>query len=219
MKAIILLLSVLAYASSFNLRATKQNYDSYVFAVQWANGFCKVNGCGGREKVVETNTMTIHGLWPSLKSGKMLDTCTTGVDVRDTGSALFQQLRKVWPSLNSPNEKFWNHEYNKHGYCMVQENDWDGYEDYFEFVIDLFEKDYKYLIQKAFPNPAKKLLDVTLKEMTENIRKVIPDATFKMNCKSGYIYEMYFYLEKDNFEPSTDSRFSGSCSGGKLVFQ
>lgn len=219
MKAIILLLSVLAYASSFNLRSTKQYYDSYVFAVQWANGYCSANSCSGRDSVVEKNAMTIHGLWPSLKSGKYLDECTYGVEVEDTGSDLFLEMRKSWPSFTGANENFWNHEYNKHGYCMVEEFDWDGYEDYFSFVLDLFNRDYKYLIQQAFPGKSSTTLTITYTEMQNKIREVIPDAIFKMNCKSKFIYEFYFYLEKDDFTPSVDSRFPSSCESGKLVFK
>ena len=47
----------------------------------------------------------------------------------------------------------------------------------------------------------------------------IPNAIFKMNCKSGYVSEFYFYLEKDVYTPSADSRFSNSCSSAKLVFK
>ena len=54
--------------------------------------------------------------------------------------------------------------------------------------------------------------------MITAIIKVIPNATFKMNCKSKYIYELYFYVEK-NFSPSTDSRFSNACASAQLVFK
>ena len=66
MKAIILLLAI-ASVFSFNLRQTKQNYDSYVMAVQWPNGYCKAKSCGGKDSGVPRNAMTIHGLWPSLR--------------------------------------------------------------------------------------------------------------------------------------------------------
>ena len=146
----LLLLTLLISITSFNLRASKQNYDSYVFALQWSNGICNVKSCGGRNSVIEKNTLTIHGLWPSLKSGKFLDTCTSGVKIVDNGNVFFLRLRKYWPSLEGTNAKFWDHEYNKHGYCMVQEYDWDGYDEYFDFVIDLFENKYKYLIKNAW---------------------------------------------------------------------
>ena len=213
-----LLLFLFISIYTFNLRHTKQDFDSYVMAVQWSNGYCLANDCAGKADHVYKNTMTIHGLWPSLKSGKYLDDCTNGVSIEDDGSTLFQNMRQYWPSFSNSNEYFWGHEYNKHGYCMVEEYDWDGYEDYFEYVISLHLKTYKDLIIKAFPNYSSTTITVTYEEMIEAIQKIIPNATFKMNCKSKYIYEFYFYLEKD-FTPSTSSRFSNSCKSAQLVFK
>ena len=148
---IFLFLLIISSIFSFNLReAKKQYYDSYVFAVQWPNGYCKVYGCEEYLDDMEANIMNIHGLWPSLKNGKNLDPCTSGVEIVDNNSQIFIDMRKYWPSFKGSNVEFWNHEYNKHGYCMVEEFNWDDYEDYFRFVITLFLKDYKYLIQKAF---------------------------------------------------------------------
>ena len=216
----IILLTLFISAFTFNLRRAKQDYDSYVFAVQWSNGYCKVNNCGTKADNVQKNTMTIHGLWPSLKSGKYLDDCTKGVTIVDDKSLLFTNMKKYWPSfsLSSTNENFWGHEYNKHGYCMVEEYGWDGYEDYFDFVIDLYLKTYIDLITKAFPNYSDKTVTLTYQQVVSAIQKVIPNATIKMNCKSNYITELYFYLEK-NFTPSTKSVFSNTCTSGELVFK
>ena len=129
-------------------------------------------------------------------------------------------MKQYWPSFSATNtnEWFWEHEYNKHGYCMVEEYGWDGYEEYFEFVIELFLKTYKNLIINAFPNTSSTTMTVTYDTMIAKIQKIIPNATFKMNCKSKYIYELYFYLEK-NFTPSTSSKFSNTCTSGQLVFK
>ena len=213
-----LLLIVFISVYTFNLRHTKQDFDSYVMAVQWSNGYCLANSCGSRADHVYKNTMTIHGLWPSLKSGKYLDDCTSGVSIVDDGSTLFKNMKQYWPSFSGANEDFWEHEYNKHGYCMVEEYGWDGYDEYFEYVIKIHLETYKDLITKAFPNYSSKTVTVTYEEMITAIQKVIPNATFKMNCKSKYIYELYFYLEK-NFTPSTGSRFSNTCTSAQLVFK
>ena len=147
----ILLLIALASTLCFNLRSTKQNYDAYVMAVQWPNGFCSASKCNGRDSVVDRNAMTIHGLWPSLKNGNRLNECTSGKKIIDNSSSLFQSMRTNWPSLTSTkNVDFWGHEYNKHGYCMVEEYGWSGYERYFQFVIDLHNRSYKNIIKNAF---------------------------------------------------------------------
>ena len=215
MKVIILVLLFIS-AFTFNLRQAKQNFDSYVMAVQWSNGYCLANSCGKKADHVYKNTMTIHGLWPSLKSGKQLSPCSSGVEVEEDGSELFKNMKQYWPSFAKSNKEFWEHEYNKHGYCMVEEYEWDGYEDYFEFVIDLHLKTYKDLIVNAFPD--QKNITITYDDFVSTIQKQIPNATLKMNCKSKYIYEVYFYLEKD-FTPSTDSRFSNTCNSAKLIFK
>ena len=216
MKAIILF-GLIISSLCFNLRSTKQSYDSYVMAVQWANGYCSAVNCGNKNANVEKNTMTIHGLWPSLKSGTMLKECTSGVSISDDGSTTFQNMKKYWPSFGQANTKFWAHEYNKHGYCMVEEYGWSGYKDYFNFVINLHLKTYKDLIKKAFPGYSGSPT-VAYDKMKEAIRKVIPGAMINMKCTSGYISEFYFYLEK-NFSPSPNSKFSNSCKQGKLVFK
>ena len=91
---ILILLSILVCSLSFNLRQTKQNYDSYVMAVQWPNGYCSATNCNGKDSVVPKNCMTVHGLWPNLKSGASLKDCTSGVTITDTGSSLFLNMRK-----------------------------------------------------------------------------------------------------------------------------
>ena len=214
-----LLLILLINVYSFNLRQAKQEYDSYVMAVQWSNGYCKANSCGSKADHVYTNKMTIHGLWPSLKSGKYLAECTSGVEIVDDGSSLFTDMKQYWPSFAKGNEAFWEHEYNKHGFCMVEEKGWSGYEEYFNFVLDLHKNTYNDLITNAFPGYSGESVTVSYDNAKTAIRKIIPNATFKMNCKSGYIYEFYLYLEKDTVTPSTNSRFSNSCKSAELVFK
>ena len=216
MKYIILLVALVS-TLCFNLRSTKQNYDSYVMAVQWANGYCSAQNCKGKDSVVQRNSMTIHGLWPSLKSGKRLKECTSGKKITDNGSSLFQSMRVNWPSFSKPNTEFWGHEYNKHGYCMVEEYGWKGYEDYFRYTLDLHTRTYKNLIMNAFPGYSG-TVTVTYEKMRDAIQRVIPRASLNMKCTSGYISEFYFYLEK-NLSPCSGCQFSNSCKSGKLVFK
>ena len=215
----LLLLILFISAYSFNLRQTKQEYDSYVMAVQWSNGYCKVSSCGSKADHVYKNKLTIHGLWPSLKSGKYLSDCTSGVKIVDDGSSLFTDMKQYWPSFSKSNEYFWGHEYNKHGYCMVEEKGWSGYTDYFSYVIDLHKRTFNDLLTNAFPDYSDTTITISYNEMKSAIQSVIPNATFKMNCKSKYVTEFYFYLEKDTTTPSTNSKFSNTCSSAKLLFK
>lgn len=115
-------------------------YDSYVFAVQWGKTVCLyTSGCESKVGVIPTNQMSIHGLWPSLKSGKILEPCNKGAEIaiKDSGSDIFMKMAKYWPSLMGPNEKFWTHEYNKHGYCYSDVIQDFNPEKYFEKSLDL----------------------------------------------------------------------------------
>lgn len=223
MKALVLL-ALLSLSLSFRFSQYKRNlyYDSYVFAVQWSNGFCESKGCGGKETVIDRNTMTIHGLWPSLKSGKRLPECGGRQHVKEDGSAIINRMKKVWPSLVKSNPEFWDHEYNKHGACVNDEMGWDrnDYKKYFEFSINVFDQiGFANLIKKAFPYSSGETVTVTYEEMKNAIQEVYNGAVFKMNCNGGYITEFYFYLEKDDFSPSYDSKYPSSCASGKLVFK
>ena len=217
---IFFLLSIFISINSFNLRSTKQNYDSYVMSVIWVNGYCAINNCSSEViSKLEPNIFTIHGLWPSLKSGKMLEDCTTGVKIVEKTTRLYSDLKLSWPSFHGDYIDFWEHEYNKHGYCMSEENNWDNYENYFRIVNNLYLRKFKLLMLYAFNfDTSKKMITITQEEMNYRLQKVMTNANFKMLCTNGIIHELYFYLNKD-YTPSTNSVFSSECKIGKLLFK
>ena len=55
---------------------------------------------------------------------------------------------------------------------------WNGYEEYFEFVIKLFLKDYKDLIIKAFPKYSNEIINISYEETKTKKKNVIPNASF-----------------------------------------
>ena len=217
---IFLSLCLLISINSFNLRSTKQYYDSYVMSLYWVNGYCKEYNCTNPDlDKLEPNILTIHGLWPSLKSGKMLDPCTSGVKIEETDPELFAELKKSWTTFYGTYTDFWEHEYNKHGYCMVQEYNWDGYEDYFRFTNNLYKALFKNIIQQVYHYDSKSRVVTVYKELFQlRLRKIMKNATIKMLCKNWYITEIYFYLNKD-FSASPDSSFSEDCKIGNLIFK
>ena len=120
------------------------SYDIYVLAVQWGSTICITKGetCYEKLKQIPKHSMSIHGLWPSLSSGATLPDCNSDslIDIIDNGSETFLKMRQYRPSLTGTNKEFWDHEYNKHGYCynMKYEIDEEQYELYFEKVFDIF---------------------------------------------------------------------------------
>ena len=101
---------------------------------------------------------------------------------------------------------------------MVEEKGWSGYTQYFNYVLNLHKATYNDLITNAFSYSGT-TVTLTYDQVKTAIQKVIPNATFKMNCKSNYIYKFYFYLELDTTTPSTSSRFSNTCTSAQLVFK
>ena len=95
--------------------------------------------CYEKLKVATENTFTLHGLWPGLMNGKMIPECTGGVKIDPNSSPVYQVMNHVWPSLTNSNEEFWEHEYNKHGYCYaVHTKTSNDPTRFFQKTLDLF---------------------------------------------------------------------------------
>lgn len=213
------------HTSGCHLRGSNAvpDYDMYVFAVQWGKTMCISGGssCENRLKNIPANHMSIHGLWPSLKSGSRLPDCNTGAEISivDDGSSTFQTARKYWPSLTGSNEKFWNHEYNKHGYCYSNKiGDFD-YKKYFDKALAVFQsKSINTLILNTFGSQTGEY-KVSLATLTSKLESAVGGKYFSLVCKniSGkqYLQEIRFSLGLSfNY---ISSSLSSSCSSKKDV--
>jgi ribonuclease T2 len=99
------------------------DYDMYVFSIQWGPTLCEDNQeCKDKIKSIPKNIFTLHGLWPSYRNGKMIEECNKGelINVKITEEDLLKEMLTFWISYTSDNQNFWNHEYNKHGYCYSE---------------------------------------------------------------------------------------------------
>ena len=67
---------------TLNLRAVP-TYDAYVFAVQWGKTMCVSGGSSCEKKLsnIPKNHMSIHGLWPGMKSGARIADCNQGAAI------------------------------------------------------------------------------------------------------------------------------------------
>lgn len=233
MKTIILLATIALttlgvyyfHTAGAHLRGTNAvpDYDMYVLAVQWGKTLCISGGssCETRLKNIPANHMSVHGLWPSLKSGARLADCNTGAEISivDDGSATFQTARKYWPSLTGANEQFWNHEYNKHGYCYSNKiKDFD-YKKYFAKTLDIFQsKKINTLILNTFGSQSGEYT-VSLSTLNSKLQSALGGKVYSLVCKniSGkqYLQEIRISLDL-NFNYITSS-LSSSCSSKKDV--
>ncbi|OMH82406.1 Ribonuclease Rh [Zancudomyces culisetae] len=109
---------------------------------------------------------TIHGLWPSRcdkertpKNGCDSSRTVDKVDdiIMNLNRTLYSEMKSLWPSNKGNDNKFWVHEWNKHGTCVTTLDpncyDKDKYAngtdkiDYFATVVELSKKYnvYEYL--------------------------------------------------------------------------
>jgi ribonuclease T2 len=78
---------------------------------------------------------TIHGLWPDPESS--CTSCTTEpFSENNISDATLQDMATYWPNcLSGGNDKFWSHEWSKHGTCSGLSQ-----EDFFSTAISLFNQ-------------------------------------------------------------------------------
>ena len=199
------------------------DYNMYVFAVQWGKTLCLQGGSSCESKLanIPKNEMSIHGMWPSLISGARLPECNQGkeISIVDDGSSTFISARKYWPSLTGPNEKFWNHEYNKHGYCYSNAIQDFDYKKYFQKTLDVFqEKKINTLILDLFGEQSGNYA-VSLSELKSKLNEKLGGEYYSLVCKNiskkQYLQEIRFSLDLDfNY---MENNASSTCSGKKDI--
>lgn len=90
----------------------------------------------GLKKCIEKDKWTIHGYWVDKEY------CSnTTLNITDL-EPIMDDMNKYWYSCYEDNEKFWDHEWRKHGSCYV-EGKYDDSKDalkYFNDTLQLFFK-------------------------------------------------------------------------------
>lgn len=165
----------------------------------------------------------MHGLWPSLTSGEMLETCNQGktIEVIDDGSEIFSEMNHFWRSVMGPNKSFWEHEYNKHGYCYAQKNKDLIVKDYFQVAMGLYKKlDLQNLIEKAFGNVTNDTVHYSYAEIKDAVQKAAPQLHFELSCanknKVQYLKEIRILLDLE-FNPLKVQNFRTDCNVSKEI--
>jgi len=170
-------------------------------------------------KNAEVNTFTLHGLWPGLKTGARIPECTQGVEINPDAREVFQTMSHEWPSFTNPNKKFWEHEYNKHGYCYsAYTNTTNEPMKFFEKTLEVFHsKPYRQIYQNLEKRADNRW---DYEDIHKQIEKVIGPG-FQLQC-IGYegqqlLNEVHIYLDLD-LSVMTNPKFSGrGCNPSKQV--
>ena len=203
-----------------------EDYDMYVLAVQWGSTLCLTKGetCLEKFQQIPRHSMSLHGLWPSLSTGTTLPDCNSGdqIDIIDNGSETFLNMRKYWPSLTGTNKEFWDHEYNKHGFCYNLRNEKDGenYEYYFQKVLDVFLGNKIDTLIIDICSDADDGEYVLPDEFREKMNEKFGENTYSLRCtKIGgkyYLEEIRFKLDLDfNFTNKGNSQ--NSCPTNQYI--
>ena len=122
-----------------------EEYDMYFFTILWLGTTCKMKGelCYENIEPVRKNTFTLHGLWPNLRNGTLAEWCNgkNDIEIDIYDKDLLEFMNTHYVSGYHTNEYFWGHEYNKHGYCYNQRNNYgvENYEIYFTRIKDMYE--------------------------------------------------------------------------------
>ena len=129
-----------------------QDYSMYVMSIQMATTLClQSKECDKIIKDVPKNILTLHGLWPSIVGEKLRD-CNKGaqIDIIFDDKAFSSKMQKYWPSLYGPSKSFWDHEYNKHGFCWVMKYKRTDPDDFFRMTMKLYhDKGLDQIFQKG----------------------------------------------------------------------
>ena len=206
------------YVSNHETSNLRASYDMYVFALQWGKTMC-IDGnssCNSKLSSIPKNEVSIHGLWPSLKSGAKLADCNSGssISVKSDGSSVFSSMKSYWPSLTGTNEQFWTHEFNKHGYCYSKD-----YKTYFQKAMDVFKgKSFNKLVTKAVGSHSGNY-SISVSDLKTKLNNVLGGKYYGLVCKSyggkKYLSEIRVTLDTNfNYIKST---LSDSCSGTILI--
>ena len=165
---------------------------------------CVDNVCWDKLKQIPTNTLSIHGLWPSNTTGVYLPNCNEGVEIPIThkGDELYNNLTTYWASSKASDENFWTHEFNKHGYCYTAKVGVDDPDVYFNYTLQKYhELGFPDLFNRMFHYPKETEIQIPHGEFIRVIEAMYPGARYKLLCREDtstgkrYLTEIYFYYD------------------------
>ncbi|KAL5104765.1 Ribonuclease Oy [Taenia crassiceps] len=109
----------LQYPAGYNMNGT---WDYLVLTQTWPPGYCQFIACSSPRVI---NGFNIHGLWAQLWPNSEMNGCGDSPKY-DNGSIkdIFEELKREWVDEKSFNHpwRFWRHEWEKHGICVIQNN-------------------------------------------------------------------------------------------------
>jgi len=201
-----------------------KTYDMYVYSIQWDNTYC-LGKPDCQKKIQHQNIFSIHGLWPNFISEKRISDCNTGQAITvDPQGETREIMDSYWSSLKGTNEGFWEHEYNKHGYCVTERYNFPNEQKFFDDGVGIYQKwQMNQLMTHTLGDIQMRdndEVEFTFDELTEQIHNARTDLFFTINCvsheKKQYISEIHFYFDLE-FSP-LDHQQHSSCDKDKSIY-
>ncbi|PKA50715.1 Extracellular ribonuclease LE [Apostasia shenzhenica] len=118
--------------SFFSSLPSAQDFDFFYFVQQWPGSYCDTKkSCCYPTTGKPAADFGIHGLWPNYNSGDYPSSCDPdslydSYQIED----LVGSMQEEWPTLACPSSdgnKFWEHEWEKHGTCSESVLDQHSY--------------------------------------------------------------------------------------------
>ncbi|KAK4518250.1 uncharacterized protein ATC70_001602 [Mucor velutinosus] len=190
-------------------------YGLVVLALQWSPGWGPAD------------EFTLHGLWPDTCDGHHapVDGCDSSRNsnqiatiVRDMNETVYNRMSTFWPSNQGDNNKFWSHEWSKHGTCVstLRPTCYDPYQqyqdviEYFQQTLDLRDKfDIFGALNLNGVSPGNTYNVETIRDAIKNKY----GADVKLDCKNGALtnVSLYFYVKGRSDYMITEALDYGNC--------
>ncbi|WCJ27003.1 Ribonuclease DdI [Euphorbia peplus] len=96
-----------------------QSFDQVLYVAQWAPSYCSVSNDVKCKIPINTNSFSIHGIWPSNTNGVRVPACPGERFMIEKVKSIANDLDLYWPNLRETDSNigFWRHEWDQHGTC------------------------------------------------------------------------------------------------------
>ncbi|KAG8705926.1 ribonuclease T2-like [Ceratobasidium sp. 394] len=185
-----------------------------------------------------SDSWTIHGLWPDHCDGTWDSDCDpsraytdiTSILTNGGASDILDYMKTYWVDINGDDERFWEHEWGKHGTCLSTlepaciSSSVKGQDAiyYFTRVTNLFKTLTTYEFLGAAGIYPSSTATYTLSQLTSAV-KAEWGFTPAFHCTSGSINAVsYYYNLKGSFIDGTlvpiDAPKAGTCDSTGLTY-
>ncbi|XP_043468693.1 ribonuclease Oy-like [Leptopilina heterotoma] len=208
--------------SSFTL---DNDFDLLVFSQQWIKSLCiKSQIPQNKCNLPQEDHWTIHGIWPSQYQQQSPWNCRPDLLFQvNKLDNIRNELELKWPSVHVNNsEKFWKHEWDKHGTCSITLNSMNTMEKYFKMGLKLNRiHNIKNIFERSNITPGgiynvRQILNA-LKENLGVSTNVM--CAKRRKSKNQYLLEIRICLNKELrlIDCRDHFKFETNCEQSKLV--